>query len=778
MCPMKIKKKLISKRMKKCFFILFLFLTLHLSAQEHEDLLYSNPSLSETRDNRASLLKHTLSYPALIAGKNLLDADSVVYVDTVQVSDTFKIMKKDTMFWNNNSQYSHSRTRNNHSFSVHLRHLSDSLVQYDFTDSVSNTTYQEMIFAGTRFYYIDTVKADSAYGFKVTLTTKEFTFTDSVTIGNINDSTKWFLSRFYITRRSVADREVIVITDSTCFFDDFSFSAPYPHHHLWEDISQGVYINSNYPVNPISIGVATFDALDKTGNLYPQGPSIPFTADTLLSKAFRFDSKTDSVFLSFFYQPAGVSDPPELKDSLVLQFYSPSKDRYYSVCTLSDDTVRPFRIKMVHVDSSFLERGFRFRFINYISYSAPANSPGGVGNCDIWNIDYVYLNVKRTSADSTFKDVAIIDPGRSILRRYESMPWNIFKQTTVMINEISPFLYLKFRNNDIANLTYQISANNIPISEKPAWTYDPGIVELAKIDRNATLPAITNPDSARYKIKMALLNEGSIEFCTLNDTVIYDQFFYNYFAYDDGTAESGYSLSNQGTANASLAYLFVTGAPDTLRAIDMFFNRLKDGANSELYFTIKVWDNDQGVPGNELYTSPDDADTKPHFTDGLNQFCRYRIDDKVVIVSDTFFIGWQQVKENPISLGLDKNRVNTNKIFYNMDGVFWNQSKISGSLMMRPVTGKELPMKTDKPVLPAFAVYPNPASDLLQVAVPSEYSQSLLHVTIFDLYGRMMLSEQKQLQAIDVSSFPDGMYILRIDDNRQLLHTSKFTVIH
>jgi len=46
------------------------------------------------------------------------------------------------------------------------------------------------------------------------------------------------------------------------FFDDFSHSRIYPDPLLWED--KFAFINSTYSVDPVSIGVATLDAIDHT----------------------------------------------------------------------------------------------------------------------------------------------------------------------------------------------------------------------------------------------------------------------------------------------------------------------------------------------------------------------------------------------------------------------------------------------------------------------------------------------------------------------------------
>src|SRR5205807_1939504 len=52
------------------------------------------------------------------------------------------------------------------------------------------------------------------------------------------------------------------------FVDDFSKKGIFPDQSLWLD--SNVYINSNYPINPPSVGVATFDGVNKFGVPYDE----------------------------------------------------------------------------------------------------------------------------------------------------------------------------------------------------------------------------------------------------------------------------------------------------------------------------------------------------------------------------------------------------------------------------------------------------------------------------------------------------------------------------
>ena len=88
-----------------------------------------------------------------------------------------------------------------------------------------------------------------------------------------------------------------VVALSLPFIDDFSGALPYPNPSLWADAA--VYINPNYGVNAPTYGVA----------------------DYLTSQPINLGNKapSDSVYLSFFYQPEGLGEQPDAKDSLVVQ---------------------------------------------------------------------------------------------------------------------------------------------------------------------------------------------------------------------------------------------------------------------------------------------------------------------------------------------------------------------------------------------------------------------------------------------------------------------------
>jgi hypothetical protein len=239
------------------------------------------------------------------------------------------------------------------------------------------------------------------------------------------------------------------------FFDDFTGHSFLPSAKWWSD--NYAFINNTYSNQQITIGIATLDALDDAGKLYDNAGSEGFEADHLTSQPVNLNyPSSENIWLSFYYEPGGLGDKPELNDSLTLQFFAPEEVRWHSVW--KSDTSRQLKFKPVIIrieNSRYLKNGFQFRFVNWASLSANLNDPSMIGNCDHWNIDYVYLDKNRNAADTSLADVAFRTPLRSILKTYESMPWKQFRQ--VYLQEMGSAIPIHYRNND--KITRNVTRN-------------------------------------------------------------------------------------------------------------------------------------------------------------------------------------------------------------------------------------------------------------------------------------------------------------------------------
>ena len=548
------------------------------------------------------------------------------------------------------------------------------------------------------------------------------------------------------------------------FFDDFSGQSVFPDSSKWTD--DFVFINNTYSDRQITEGIATFDALDNSGRLYPAAAVTEFEADHLTSQPINLNySPTDNIWLSFFYQPGGLGDMPEANDSLTLQFLAPEENAWYSVWKADGDSIQRFRPVILRIDDSrFLKKGFQFRFINYASISPNLTDPSMVGNCDNWNIDYVKLDKNRNAGDTICADIAFTLPVRSLLKSYEAMPWKQFKQ--IYLQEMGSSILIHYRNNDTItrNVTrnFEISDVYQNIQSNLFSAGATNINPLTNIDYKANLVYTfdsDNTDSALFRITCSLKTD---EFDPKgNDTLVYYQVFTNYFAYDDGTAESGYGINGLGSRNAMVATRFTSFISDTLRAIRICFNDSYMNSNLRI-FDLMVWDDDNGVPGNILYSAEDTV--KQGAT--INGFYTYKIPDGIGI-NGIFYIGWRQISETFLNAGLDVNTPHGDKQFFWLNGT-WQQSQIKGSVMIRPVVGDPLRVTYVNDTYyrnkSLITVWPNPATDYLNFSSNELQLSGKLNITIVDISGRELI-RLPYTERIDISSLSKGIYFITTSMN-------------
>jgi len=544
------------------------------------------------------------------------------------------------------------------------------------------------------------------------------------------------------------------------FFDDFSGKYVFPDKKSWLD--DYVFINNTYSDQQITAGIATFDALDNSGRLYATASTTGFKADQLTSGPVNLNyTPSDNIWLSFLYQAGGLGDYPEPKDSLTLQFLAPEENQWHSIWKVEGDTEQKFKQVIIRIeDPRFLKKGFQFRFINYASLSPNTNDISMAGNCDQWNLDYVLLDKNRNAGDTTFADVAFTLPLRSLLKTHEAMPWKQFRQ--VYLQEMGPSILIHYRNNDtiIRNVTRNFEIWDV-FRNSLAHFFSAGasnINPLTNVDYSANLIYTfdtDNTDSALFRITTTLKTD---EFDPKrNDTLVYYQTFKNYFAFDDGSAEAGYGINGLGSRNAMFAYRFTSFMPDTLRAISICFNDSYLESNKRA-FDLTVWDDDNGIPGNVLYTL---EEVMVEQGTSLNGFYTYRIPDEVP-VNNIFYVGWKQRSETFLNAGLDVNTPNSGRQFFWLNGE-WQQSQIQGSVMIRPVVGD--PQKTTSIDDITYRnrnlikIWPNPASDYITVDATEMMMTGDAFITITDLYGHELIKLPLR-ERIDISSLPAGVYVI------------------
>jgi hypothetical protein len=584
-----------------------------------------------------------------------------------------------------------------------------------------------------------------------------------------------------VTRFLMAPGDTLLLP----FIDDFSSTFIYPDSTKWLD--KKVYINRDFPIAPITIGVATFDGLSETGCPYDTvstNGNINLKSDSLTSKPIKLDYQpSDSIYISFYYQAKGRGDKPELDDSLLLYFKNASSGAWKKVWgrgglinnSQADSVFR--RVMIAITDTAYLKNGFQFRFIN---------KSARLGNIDHWHIDYVQLKNASFKADTLINDVAFVYTPSSYLKNFQAMPWKQYNAS-----EMTDSLWNFVRNNHTAflntNYTYKVfnqlqtqllSANgsgNIEPFFTSGYTTclipSTGCRPLLRPPLNSfQFPALTG--NTYFTLEHVINASGDINL--KNDTIRRRQDFINYYAYDDGTAELAYGLNVIGS---KLAYKFTLNVQDTLRAVDMYFNWINNMLSSppvnsitQRQFRITIWNNNNGIPGAIIYQ---DSIVTPayefeYYTDWgnlSNKFYKYVLTSPQVLNTGTFFVGWVQYTDDLLNIGLDLNtNANTSKLFYNTLGN-WSQSAIQGSVMIRPVfgtngetAGEEDQAQVQKNV---WKVFPNPANDFIQIKIDEVLTPSAISITDEvgrEIYTSAYLTDIK----INTADFTNGIYLVRL----------------
>ena len=580
------------------------------------------------------------------------------------------------------------------------------------------------------------------------------------------------------------------------FFDDFSDYRGAPSGNLWA--TGGAYVGVDYGLLPPTVGVMTLDALDANGRLYPQATTGPFPADTAMSLPIRLDGldSTDSVVMSFFYLPGGsgahpwetVGDTPDSQDSLFLDFYSAVDSTWHTVWSrggtsaarLRQETGRDWQYVAIPIaDSCYMDSLFRFRFRNHCSLEDNGKA-GMMGNVDQWNIDYVMIDRGR-SVDSigVFRDIAFVKPAPTMLSHYRAMPARQYRSS-----DMAQRLQMTIANLYSSPIASYYSYNILDSNGTILYTYDGGYQNAPAQGYQTEAMHATPPvgyafevsDNKRtYTIVHNAREGASGDDHKQNDTVRYQQVFSNYYAYDDGTAENGYGLTS--TADTvSLAYRFDLNVADTLSAIDIAFNRTFEGANENILFYLTVWTAEAGRPGTIIYR--DSETRRPLLPDSAaldgkqGAFHRYVLDYSVV-VNGSIFVGLKQVGNEFINIGFDRSFNSADRI-YHRTAMDWEQSILSGSLMLRPCFGQAATIGIDTLEHPTSQVtlYPNPADR--QVTIDGIDAESL--VTVYDMQGRRMLTAKGN--TIATADLSDGMYIMKIVTRAGSLHTKKLIIRH
>jgi hypothetical protein len=552
------------------------------------------------------------------------------------------------------------------------------------------------------------------------------------------------------------------------FFQDSAtqfFATINDKNSFWLDSkAQHNYTNA---VLPWTLGVVTFDGTNENGIPYLFNSFSNDYNDYLTSKAINLstNSPSDSVYFSFLYQAKGFNDEPEANDSLVLEFFAPQLNQWFHIWSTSGSPLHDF--KKVHLkitETKFFKETFQFRFKNYGSPS---------GSLDQFHIDYVQLRPFSGYQDTLFKDFAIVYPMNSILKDYTFVPWEHFKNNP--LGKTTDEFNVTLRNASNVPENYQngnLNVSNNGISEADVNFFGQN---LANGDNNYlanTVYSSFHDISSFYDFNTSLpgdYQEFDLTFnataqftnLTVNDSTTFKQRFYDFYAYDDGSAEAAYGPSG---TQARLAYKFTPYEDDSLIGVKFRFVPSVNDVSNKL-FLLTVWDDNNGVPGNEIYQDEFLFPRQPSYDydDSLGFTNYYLADFQKLPISGTFYVGWRQIDQISLNVGFDWNNDNSDKIFYSIDnGTTWLNSNFDGSLLIRPIFSTNLnynlTVNEIKNEEKDFIIFPNPVQDKFHIKNNNINYQG---IEIFDIQGKLIYISSENEYEIDASNLNKGMYIVR-----------------
>ena len=549
--------------------------------------------------------------------------------------------------------------------------------------------------------------------------------------------------------------------------------------------NRSAYLNTTFGIDPPSIGVVTLDGLDEFGLPYDIENPRQVRADEFSSVPIDLSNLPDSdVFFSFFYQPKGLSiDRPDPQDSLVLDFFNVDQNGWQKIWGIAgiDSVVAlgdSFVFKNIRVPDSLQKNGFRFRFRNYSS---------SAGGFDQWHLDYLYLDHGRSLNDTAFNDITFVYDAPGLLKDFTAMPWFHFRT--------NPALYMK-------DTTFTLIKNNAPISFSlynkvviPDTLNNTIYYRYPLTDIFTFLPAsfqfnfeypidfdysMSDVDSggvfeSTYDIDFRPSMSQEPDFIRSNDTVIGKTVLYDYYAYDDGTAEAGYGINPAQSPDGFTAFMaveFNIPFPDTIGALKMYFlPQAADVRNQQ--FELTVWNSIE--PPNVIFSAP--FRYNPRYTEN-NGYLTYNF-DSLVEVNQTFYVGIKAIGERSLNIGYDLNINNRDKISWSYDGVNWTNPSAGirdGSLMIRPVfrrTGIGVGIKEATLEQLDVTVYPNPAKDKVTILVPSE--EKIKELILMDVRGKLILRNVFE-RTLDLSQLSPGVYFLKLISQQNQQVTKKIII--
>ena len=558
------------------------------------------------------------------------------------------------------------------------------------------------------------------------------------------------------------------------FFDDFSTVKQTPSPSRWVPGSN-VYVNNTQTIGQPSVNVATFDGLRADG--LPQvlnNENAEGGTDTLTSLPIDLSglSATSGVVLSFYWQRRGLGELPDATDSLAVDFLG--SDNVWRTAWMQAggavDNNFSQQLLLVYNPLDFQSR-FQFRFRSRGRQS---------GMFDSWHVDYVYLNQNRTRFNRTLRDRAMGQPATPLLRRYTAMPLRQFQAKPAA--ELTDSVRSDFKNLDVNFIPINAQFTLRDLVSGRVFQQDSlvRVINALGLSRNLLafrpkLPdGLQNRAILQSKFRLNTTDQSSPDTpgldLTLNDTLSGTTVLDDYYAYDDGTAETVKQINQR---LGRVAVRFVLNRPDAVRGVRLNVAPTRRDQRGQSVL-LGVYAEVSGQPAAQpLVQQPFSVS----YATLRNGFTEYTFAEPINIPDSVFYVAFSQLDDPAIPIGFDRNSPFGNNLFVNL-GTRWDRiTDQPGALLLRPVmnNGPALVTATE-PDVPAI-VFPNPTAGVVNWG---GVLTGAMRLEVTDLSGRTLqtLPLAPGQTKTDLGHLPDGFYLLRFTDNTGKPRTSKLLISH
>lgn len=449
----------------------------------------------------------------------------------------------------------------------------------------------------------------------------------------------------------------------------------YPTQFIWEH--NGVTISDEFSDELVNLGAAIFDGADSLNQARIQSPNSYGPSDTLTSNAINLEPyiEADSVYLTIHLGYTGFGNLPENVDSFKLEFKDQSGiwGNHFSIVP---DDIDPVEVIYIPIVDSLLYNGFQFRCSNYATLS---------GINDHWFIDQIVLDVNQ-SVLNPLADVAYSSVTQSFNGMY-SAPLSIISD--VFSNPDYTFEAIAFnQSGSVQNVNYQFELSEncgntqLETGNISSYLIDPSNTQIVsdQITNSNVQTFLSSGTCSDPAINLTIIQDQVDNF-NWNDTIVQTIQVSKEIQFDDGSAEAAYGVTGNGTKQAAVR--FPTPLNDTLYGLKVHF------AQQNVFpiaqdFSFMVWESISHNGGVDNLIGRRDF-SKVQYIDSANGFATYLFNNPIVLpATDSFYLGWFQLKNETLNFGFDRNTDHSEEIFFYSSSV-WRKTGFEGAVMLRPL---------------------------------------------------------------------------------------------